>query len=155
MIRNIGSYIFQSNEGFDNQNKQYDTDERIFLSKKFNDNYLNGLISKRRVISNYFLQSENSVQSNLDITGINFHQDKQYSNFLYFKLSKKILKSTNNSMTVWVRSLYDSGNPLLINYQINQNVETISLPNIDLNKVKYINIVSDTNPSSIELDYVK
>ena len=36
-----------------------------------------------------------------------------------------------------------------------QTEETVSLPNVDLNKVKYINIESSTNPSSIELDYVK
>ena len=36
-----------------------------------------------------------------------------------------------------------------------QTEETVSLPNIDLNKVKYINIESDINPSSIELNYIK
>ena len=156
VIRNTGSYIFQGNEEFANQGGEYDTNSKIFFSTPFSSNFLNGLMNNRKVQSNYFLQSTNTVQSNLDITGINFYSGKQYSNFLYFKLPKTILETLDSAgMSKWVKSLYDSRNPLLINYQINEKKENVSLPNIDLSKVKYMNIETDTNPSNIELDYIK
>ena len=38
---------------------------------------------------------------------------------------------------------------------LNEQTTNLKLPNIDLSKTKYINIETNTNPSSIELDYVK
>ena len=50
----------------------------------------------------------------------------------------------------------NNNNPLIVDYVLrNKKEESISLPNIDLSKTKYINIETNTNPSNIELDYVK
>ena len=156
VIRNTNSNILSGNEGYANQNGEYDTDNKILFSITLSTNDTNNLMSNRKMLCNYFLPSDKSVQSNLDITGVNFHSLEKYSRTMYFKLPKTILETLDSAgMSKWVKGLYDSGNPLIINYQINQKEESVSLPNIDLSKTKYINIESDTNPSSIELDYIK
>ena len=59
--------------------------------------------------------------------------------------------STIDDFKTWLKN-----NNMILNYAMTTPIEeTISLPNIDLNKVKYIDIESDTNPSNIELEYIK
>ena len=156
VVRNVGKYIFNGTEDFDGQNGEYNTENRIMFSRTISS--IDELMINRKVISNYFKQSEKSVQSKVnDITGINFNTMEKYSKVMYFKLPKSLLETLDAAgMQKWIKELYDSGNPLIINYQITNKEENIDFDNLDIiNNTSNITINTNTKISRVDLEYLK
>ena len=156
VVRKVGSYTFLGSEDFDNQTGGANTDTKIFFSINFSVDFLNGLLGKRKVLSNYFLESESNLQSNsTDVTGIHFNQNPTYSRFIYFKLPKTILETEDKAgMQKWVKNLYTNRQPLLINYQINEK-ETNNLEIPKIEPEKDIPVVNEENTIQNTEDQVK
>ena len=156
VVRNVGKYIFNGTEGFYNQSGEYDTENRAMFSSTITN--IDELMNNRKVISNYFKESEKSVQSKLiDITGINFNKKEKYSKTMYIKLPKSLLETLDaTGMQKWIKGLYDSGNPLIINYQIKNKEDNIDFDNLNIiNNTSNITINTNTKSSKVDLEYIK
>ena len=147
-LRKIGNYTdyidFKSGKVVRNIAQKIFTKDNNWIIQSTNNFYVNDPIEdakKELVLCNYQKSTAVSLSNeNAYISGT------KKLNFQTYKINHTVGDLKN-----WL-----SDKELIINYILeNKKEESISLPNIDLSKTKYINIVSDTNPSSIELDYVK
>ena len=147
-LRQIGNYTdyidFKSGKVIRNIAQKTFTKDNNWAVEQTNNFYVNDPIEdakKELVLCNY-QKSISTSTSNENI----FISSTKKLNFQTYKINHTV-----DDLKKWL-----SDKELIINYILeNKKEESISLPNIDLSKTKYINIVSDTNPSSIELDYVK
>ena len=147
-LRKIGDYNdyidFKSGKVIKNIAQKIFTKDNNWIIQSTNNFYVNDPIEdakKELVLCNYQKSTAVSLSNeNAYISGT------KKLNFQTYKINHTV-----DDLKNWL-----SDKELIINYILeNKKEETITLPNIDLSKTKYINIVSDTNPSSIELDYVK
>ena len=148
-LRQIGNYTdyvdFKSGKVVRNiAQKKFTKDSNWKLSTVSNNFYVDDPIAdakKELVLCNYQKSISTSISNeNIFISG---------TNKLNFQTSK--INHNIDDFKSWI-----SDKEIIINYILeNKKEESIPLPKIDLNKVKYINIETNTNPSNIELDYVK
>ena len=147
-LRKIGNYSdyidFKSGKVVRNIAQKIFTKDNNWIIQSTNNFYVSDPIEdakKELVLCNYQKSTAVSLSNeNAYISGT------KKLNFQTYKINHTV-----DDLKNWL-----SDKELIINYILeNKKEESISLPNIDLSKTKYINILSDTNPSSIELDYVK
>ena len=147
-LRQIGDYTdyidFKSGKVIRNIAQKTFTKDNNWAVEQTNNFYVDDPIEdakKELVLCNY----QKSISTSTSIENIFISSTKKL-NFQTYKINHTV-----DDLKNWL-----SDKELIINYILeNKKEESISLPNIDLSKTKYINIESDTNPSSIELDYVK
>ena len=139
VVRNIKELKFDGTEDWKN-----------YTTTNVNQMYLENLISS----------TSSSCLSNIAPYGVLANSRQNYKYGCYTVTSGTgiafQLYGWNSSLTVSQWKTWLNTNNVMADYILKETLEeSISLPSIDLNKVKYINIESSTNPSSIELDYVK
>ena len=135
VVRNINEYKFTGNENWEKNNYPPSGAYQFTIKKTI----FNNITSVAKNTLNTHFTTKNKANG----SGIGS----------YYNLypSTSLNTTTAAEFVTWLKN-----NNMILNYAMTTPVEeSISLPNIDLNKVKYINIESSTNPSSIELDYVK
>lgn len=92
--RNVGKLVFNGSEtDWSNQGGAYDTASRMMFSYNCSADIQENM-ANRKALSNYFVNYPSTVQNpNVDVTAFNFHQNINYSKYIYFKIEKSVLPS--------------------------------------------------------------
>ena len=135
VIRNINEYKFTGNENWEKNNYPPSGAYQFTIKKTIFNNITS--IAKN-TLNTHFTTNKKANGSGI-------------GSFYNLYPSTSLNTTTAAEFVTWLKN-----NNMILNYAMTTPIEErISLPNIDLSKVKYINIESSIDPSNIEIEYVK